>query len=162
MDRKTLIILAVILTVCPTFSAFAEVYKCADGKYQADPCDENSQPVDLSGVGSFIKSGDTYTQSNSASVVPISDKKKEISTYIEQQRITREITRLEGDRKRVIAARDQRMRNLRESRQYANNNLAGATWQQSLAQEQVAAAQEADTLVSSIDRQIEQLKNEIK
>ncbi|MGL6124194.1 MAG: hypothetical protein ACRC1W_14610 [Shewanella sp.] len=160
MDRKSLIILAVMLTVCPTFSANAEVYKCADGKYQADPCDETSKPVDLSGVGSFIKSGDT--QSNSASVVPISDKKKEISTYIEKQRITREITRLEGDRKRVIAARDQRLRNLRESRQYANNNLAGATWQQSLAQEQVAAAQEADTLVSSIDRQIEQLKNEIK
>lgn len=62
----------------------------------------------------------------------------------------------------MIAARDQRLRNLRESRQYANNNLAGATWQQSLAQEQVAAAQEADTQVSSIDRQIEQLKNEIK
>ena len=91
-----------------------------------------------------------------------SDKKKEISTYIEKQRIAREITRLEGDRKRVIAARDQRLRNLRESRRYANNNLAGATWQQSLAQEQVAAAQEADTLVSSIDRQIEQLKDELK
>lgn len=162
MDRKSLIILALILTIGPTFSANAEVYKCADGKYQADPCDENSQPVDLSGVGSFIKSGDTYTQSNSESVVPISDKKKEISTYIEKQRVAREITRLEADRKRVIAARDQRLRNLRESRQYANNNLAGATWQQSLAQEQVAAAQEADTLVSSIDRQIEQLKDELK
>ncbi|NLQ23663.1 hypothetical protein HGO26_12370 [Shewanella sp. S-1] len=58
MDRKSLIILALVLTSGPTFSAFAEVYKCADGKYQADPCDENSQPVDLSGVGSFIKSSD--------------------------------------------------------------------------------------------------------
>ncbi|MEM6230686.1 hypothetical protein [Shewanella scandinavica] len=161
MDRKSLIILALVLTSGPTFSAFAEVYKCADGKYQADPCDENSQPVDLSGVGSFIKSSDSISQS-SVSSNATSDKKKEISTYIEKQRIAREITRLEGDRKRVIAERDQRLRNLRESRQYANNNLAGATWEQSLAQEMTATAQEADTQVSSIDRQIEQLKDELK
>jgi hypothetical protein len=150
-----------MLTVCPTFSAFAEVYKCADGKYQADPCDENSQPVDLSGVGSFIKSSDSISQSSVGSNAT-SDKKKEISTYIEKQRIAREFTRLEGDRKRVIAERVQRLRNLRESRQYASNNLAGATWQQSLAQEQLAAAQEADTQVSSIDRQIDQLKDDLK
>ncbi|ABX47929.1 conserved hypothetical protein [Shewanella baltica OS195] len=161
MDRKTLIILALMLTVGPTFSAFAEVYKCADGKYQADPCDENSQPVDLSGVGSFIKSSDSISHSSVGSNAT-SDKKKEISTYIEKQRIAREITRLEADRKRVIAERDQRLRNLRESRQYANNNLAGATWEQSLAQEMTATAQEADTQVSSIDRQIEQLKDELK
>lgn len=161
MDRKSLIILALTLTIGPTFSAFAEVYKCADGKYQADPCDENSQPVDLSGVGSFIKSSDSISHS-SVSSNATSDKKKEISTYIEKQRIAREITRLEGDRKRVIAERDQRLRNLRESRQYANNNLAGATWEQSLAQEMTATAQEADTQVSSIDRQIEQLKDELK
>lgn len=161
MDRKSLIILTLILTVGPTFSANAEVYKCADGKYQADPCDENSQPVDLSGVGSFIKSSDSISKSSVGSNAT-SDKKKEISTYIEKQRIAREITRLEGDRKRVIAERDQRLRNLRESRRYANNNLAGATWEQSLAQEMTATAQEADTQVSSIDRQIEQLKEELK
>ena len=160
MDRKSLIILMLALTVGPTFSAIAEVYKCADGKYQADPLDENSQLIDLSNVGNVIKSSDNVSQSVSANTA--ADKKKEISTYIDNKRISREITKLEGDRKRVIAARDQRLRNLRESRKYANNNLAGATWQQSLAQEQVAAAQEADTLVSSIDRQIEQLKNEIK
>lgn len=161
MDRKSLILLALVLTSGPTFSAFAEVYKCADGKYQADPCDENSQPVDLSGVGSFIKSSDSISKS-SVSSNATSDKKKEISTYIEKQRVAREITRLEADRKRVIAARDQRLRNLRESRRYANNNLAGATWEQSLAQEMTATAQEADTQVSSIDRQIEQLKDELK
>jgi hypothetical protein len=156
MDRKSLILLALILSC----SAQAEVYKCADGQYQADPCDENSQPVDLSGVGSFIESGDGISQSSVVSNVS-ADKKKEIRTYIENQRISREINKLESDRRRVIAARDQRLRNLRESRKYANNNLAGATWQQSLAQEQLAATQEADTMVSSIDRQVEQLRKEI-
>jgi hypothetical protein len=157
MDRKSLILLALILPC----SAQAEVYKCADGQYQADPCDETSQPIDLSGVGSFIESGDSISQSSAVSNVT-ADKKKEISTYIENQRISREITKLEGDRKRIISARDQRLRNLRESRQYANNNLSGATWQQSLAQEQLAATQEADTMVQTIDRQIVQLKEELK
>lgn len=161
MDRKSLIILAVMLTVCPTFSANAEVYKCADGKYQADPCDENSQPVDLSGVGSFIKSSDSISQSSVGSNAT-SDKKKEISTYIEKQRVAREITRLEADRKRVIERRDQRMHELQNGRRYANNNLAGATWQQSLAQEMAAVAQQTDTQVESIDRQIEQLRSGVK
>jgi LPS O-antigen subunit length determinant protein (WzzB/FepE family) len=156
MERKSSILLAFALS----FSASAEVYQCADGQYQADPCDENSQPVDLSGVGSVIQRSETTVQSSAVSTAT-SDKKKEITSYIEKRRISREIAQLESDRRRVIAQRDQRLRNLRESSQYANNNLAGATWQQSLAQEQLAATQEADTLVESIDRQIEQLKKDL-
>lgn len=152
MDRKSLIMLALVLTSVPSFSAMAEVYKCADGKYQADPCDESSKPVDLSNVGSVVASG-------SATGVDYGNK-QEISAYIDNQRISREITKLENDRKRVIERRDQRMRDLQNGRRYANNNLAGATWQQSLAQEMAAVAQQADTQVASIDRQIEQLKSE--
>jgi hypothetical protein len=152
MDRKSLIMLALVFTSGPSFSAMAEVYKCADGKYQADPCNESSKPVDLSNVGSVVASG-------SAAGVDYG-KKQEISAYIDNQRISREITKLENDRKRVIERRDQRMRDLQNGRRYANNNLAGATWQQSLAQEMAAVAQQADTQVASIDRQIEQLKSE--
>ena len=154
MDRKSFVMLAVVLTSIPSFSAGAEVYKCADGKYQADPCDETSKPVDLSNVGSVVNSG-----SSSAYGATDYGKKQEISSYIDNQRISREITKLENDRKRVIERRDQRMRDLQNGRRYANNNLAGATWQQSLAQEMAAVAQQADTQVSSIDRQIEQLKS---
>lgn len=155
MDRKSLIILSLILTIGPTFSANAEVYKCADGKYQADPCDETSKPVDLSNVGSVVSSG-------SASGLADYGKKQEISAYIDNQRVSREINKLENERKLVLERRDQRMRDLQNDRRYANNNLAGATWQQSLAQEMAAVAQQADTQVASIDRQIEQLKSEIK
>lgn len=155
MDRKSLIILAVMLTVCPTFSANAEVYKCADGKYQADPCDETSKPVDLSNVGSVVASG-------SAAGAVDYGKKQEISAYIDNQRVSREINKLENDRRQVLERRDQRMRDLQNDRRYANNNLAGAAWQQSLAQEMAAIAQQADTQVASIDRQIEQLRSRVK
>ncbi|MEL4371369.1 hypothetical protein [Shewanella xiamenensis] len=155
MDRKSFVLLACVAMGIPSFSAMAEVYKCADGKYQADPCDESSKPVDLSNVGSVVASG-------SAAGSVDYGKKQDISAYIDNQRISREITKLENDRKRVIERRDQRMRDLQNGRRYANNNLAGATWQQSLAQEMAAVAQQADTQVASIDRQIEQLKSEKK
>ncbi|MCT8874154.1 hypothetical protein [Shewanella xiamenensis] len=155
MDRKSFVLLACVAMGIPSFSAVAAVYKCADGKYQADPCDETSKPVDLSNVGSVVASGST------AGGVDYG-KRQEISAYIDNQRISREITKLESDRKRVIERRDQRMRDLQNGRRYANNNLAGATWQQSLAQEMAAVAQQADTQVASIDRQIEQLKSEKK
>lgn len=84
MDRKSFVMLAVDLTSILSFSAMAEVYKCADGKYQADPCNKSSNPIDLSNVGSVIT-----------------------------------------------------------CRRYANNNLAGATWLQSLAQEMATVVQQA-------------------
>lgn len=154
MDRKSLLLVTLILP----FSANAAVYQCADGKYQADPCDENSHPVDLSGVGSVVKGPDIAH----ASAVIHSDKKQEISDFIDKQRISREITKLENDRKLIIDQRDKRIVALRNDRSYANNNLAGATWEQSLAQEMSAVAQQADTQVASIDRQIEQLRLKLK
>ncbi|QYJ79389.1 hypothetical protein [Shewanella acanthi] len=160
MDGKSFAVLAALfITIAATilsFSVNAEVYKCADGKYQADPCDESSKPVDLSGVGSVVKNTD------SVQAQPVDSSKQEIRTYVDNQRISREIAKLENDRKRVVERRDQRMRDLQNGRRYANNNLAGATWQQSLAQEMSAVAQQAETQVTSIDRQIEQLRSAIK
>jgi hypothetical protein len=50
MDGKSLIVILIMVSV----SVPAEVYKCADGKYQADPCDDQSEPLDLSNVGSVV------------------------------------------------------------------------------------------------------------
>ncbi len=157
MDGKSCVLLVALVVQSLPILAYAEVYKCADGKYQADPCDNSSVPIDLSGVGSVVKGN------GNSQVLPVdSGKKQEISNYIDNQRISREITKLENERKRVVARRDQRMRDLQNGRRYANNNLAGATWQQSLAQEMTAVAQQAETQVASIDRQIEQLRKEIR
>lgn len=57
---------------------------------------------------------------------------------------------------------EQRMVNLRKRVRYVNNNLAGAIWQQSLAQEMSAISQQADSEVSTIDRQIALLRNDVK
>lgn len=143
-----------------SLTASAEVYKCADGKYQAEPCDGESVPLDLSNVGSVIASP-TNPNNILSSSSSISDKKTEVSSYIRKQQIKREISALEQDRRQVFKERDAKIKELRERGRYASNNLAGATWQQSLAQEMTAVMQQADTVVGTLDRQISLLRSEL-
>ncbi|MFS1424718.1 hypothetical protein [Shewanella sp. 10N.286.48.B5] len=152
MDGKCVLLLALSIAA---FSTDAAVYKCADGVYQAEPCDDESEPLDLSNVGSSVANTTALSDSSSA-------QKEQISTYVRNKKIARQIAELERDRKQVIKSRDKELAHLRERGQWANNNLAGATWQQSLAQEMTAVTQQADTQVTSIDRQISSLRYEMK
>ena len=129
--------------------AMSEVYQCGDGVYQADPCDDASEALDLSHVGSVVANNNKL------------DKQKS-QRYFNNQQVERDINHLELQRKKVIKKRDDQLNALRNRGRWANNNLAGATWQQSLAQEMQAVTQQADTLVSTIDRQIAQLRTEFK
>lgn len=64
--------------------------------------------------------------------------------------IERSIAGLDDSIAAMGAERDQRIADLRFNRNYANNNLAGATWQQSLAMEMEAvAAQYAASIQSA-------------
>ncbi|QHS13186.1 hypothetical protein [Shewanella sp. Arc9-LZ] len=166
MDRK---ILTFIIAMMAN-PVIAEVYKCADGKYQADPCDEQSLPLDLSGVGSVVSQSGDVGIVESESSPTISDKsdtksaakKQNFSAYLRKQKIERLIKNLEQDKKKAFISRDRRIAQLRSKGNRANNNLAGATWQQSLAQEMTAVMQQANTEVESIDREIASLRDELK
>jgi hypothetical protein len=145
--------------------ASAAVYECADGKYQAEPCDAKSRPIDLRGVGSTISSN---PPKSNLSLVPnaitssTENKRAEITSYIHQQQIKRDIKQLESERRSVFKRWDAKIKELRVRGLSANNNLAGATWQQSLAQEMSAVMQQADTAVKSIDSRIESLNRDLK
>ena len=129
--------------------AISEVYKCSEGVYQADPCGDDTEALDLSHVGSTVENSHKLDKQN-------------IQSYISNQQVERDISNLERQRKKALDQRDRRLSELKNSRRWAMNNLAGATWQQSLAQEMSAVTQQADTLVSTIDRQIAQLRTEVK
>ena len=141
--------------------AMSEVYRCAEGVYQSDPCDESSKPIDLSNVGSVVANDNALSTSSIRSESMTAAKKSEISSYIRNRQIKREINKLESRREKVLVNRDRRMQELQDRGRYANNNLAGATWQQSLAQEMSAISQQADSEVSTIDRQIALLRTEL-
>jgi hypothetical protein len=166
MDRKLLIFIIAMLAN----PVIAEVYKCADGKYQADPCDEQSKPLDLSGVGSVVSQYGGVDNVENESSPTISDKsngksadkKQSFADYLRKQKIERQIKNLEKDKKKAFNNRDNRIAKLRSNGNRANNNLAGATWQQSLAQEMTAVMQQANTEVESIDREIASLRDELK
>ncbi|WP_392341430.1 hypothetical protein [uncultured Shewanella sp.] len=169
MDGKSLIVILIIVSA--SASASAEVYKCADGKYQADPCDDQSELLDLSNVGSVVAPSRGYPESLTNetidarqldSAVNARDKKAEIAQYLRKQKIEREIRNLEKERKKAFKDRDDKIDQLRTTGKRANNNLAGATWQQSLAQEMTAVMQYGSTEVESIDRQISALRSELK
>jgi len=166
MDRKLLVLIMAMLAN----PVAAEVYKCADGKYQADPCDEQSVPLDLSGVGSFVSQSGNVDSAEIEDVTAISgnpdnkviDKKQSFSDYLRKQELERKIKNLEKEKKKAFVSRDKKIAQLRSNGNRANNNLAGATWQQSLAQEMTAVMQQASTEVESIDREIASLRDELK
>ena len=169
MDGKSLIV--ILIMVSASASASAEVYKCADGKYQADPCDDQSEPLDLSNVGSVVAPSRGYPENltnetidarQQDRVVNPRDKKAEIAQYLRKQKIEHEIRNLVKERKKAFKDRDDKIEQLRTTGKRANNNLAGATWQQSLAQEMTAVMQQGSTEVESIDRQISALRSELK
>jgi|TARA_R110000851_G_scaffold76321_1_gene168060 hypothetical protein len=171
MDGKSLIVILIMMSVSVSVSASAEVYKCADGKYQADPCDDQSEPLDLSNVGSVVAPSRGYPENltnetidarQQDSPVNARDKKAEIAQYLRKQKIEREIRNLEKERTKAFKDRDDKIEQLRTTGKRANNNLAGATWQQSLAQEMTAVMQQGNTEVESIDRQISVLRSELK
>jgi hypothetical protein len=166
MDGKSLIIILIMVS----FSASAEVYKCADGQYQADPCDDQSEPLDLSNVGSFVTSSSVSSDymnsvsdsaANPTNIKP-HDKKQEFALYLHKQEIQRKIKDLEKDKKKAFTNSNNKVAQLRKQGNRANNNLAGATWQQSLAQEMTAVIQQGSTEIESIDRQISALRSELK
>ncbi|WP_394129454.1 hypothetical protein [Shewanella maritima] len=167
MDRRLLLLIACFIS----FSPFAEVYKCADGKYQDHPCDNDSHPIDLSEVGSVITpqlvTDDELEQTNSNAQQA---KREEISTYIRKQQINRKISQLQRSRKRALV--EQELKRLNEERNLAQNGritngiatryVADEDWQQSLTQEMSALNLRTEAEVASIDRQVEVFQRQLE
>lgn len=135
----------------------SDVYRCViDGRtvFSQEPCAEDAQKVNVDHVGSVV--------SRQNAIEPARSTEREgLSDYVKRRRIEREIRDLERERQQVGIERDKRIKSLQNDRNYANNNLAGATWQQSLAEEMSAISIAADTKIKSIDGQIRFLKEEL-
>jgi hypothetical protein len=153
----------VILVATPICQA--NVYKCiVDGKviFSQEPCADNATPVDLSKVGSVVaaqRQTDVATTSTTASAS--GDQQSEISNYIKVQKLTLKINKLEYQRQLVFKDRDAKLAKLRHQKNYASNNLSGATWEQSISQEMQSITSAADSQVASIDRQISSLQQQL-
>jgi hypothetical protein len=83
---------------------------------------------------------------------------------MEHERAIREIeSKIQRLRSRVLEEQDSMNREvaaLRDQKQYANNNLAGATWQQSLSGEMSAVVARYDVRIRGIEAEIERAEAE--
>ncbi|MBO1270106.1 MULTISPECIES: DUF4124 domain-containing protein [Shewanella] len=153
----------VILVATPICQA--NVYKCiVDGKviFSQEPCADNATPVDLSKVGSVVGAQrQTDAAQSSVTTAATGDNHTEIANYIKAQDLNRQISKLEYQRQQVFKARDAKLDKLRHQKNYASNNLAGATWEQSISQEMQSITSAADSQVVSIDRQIASLQQQL-
>lgn len=152
--------LSLVLLVAPAWG----VNKCvtADGKtiYQSAPCAgvEKSSEITIQKAPQVP----THSEADTAELKRI----RETAGALERERTIKEkekhISQLEGrifdhrqDMNREIAV-------LKAKKMAANNNLAGATWEQSISEEMSAVAKKYDTLIESDQKQIDIERREVE
>ncbi|MBK8754760.1 MAG: hypothetical protein IPL99_25360 [Candidatus Competibacteraceae bacterium] len=136
------------------------VNKCVEdtGKvvYQSAPCPTTSQGSEM-----------TLQKAAPAAVVSPADadelkRIQQTAGAMERERKLKEINRDIGRAEDLIASYRQSMSNelnaLQQKKQRANNNLAGATWEQSISAEMSAVSQKYDALIRTEQTRIERLR----
>jgi hypothetical protein len=154
---KTLLAFAALLP----FTVYAQVYKCeVNGvvQFTQQPCADDAE----------LTSYKTEIVESVNSAVPPSqqaqthiDTLNRISESIRKRDINIEISKLTTERKLMQQKRDMSIDRLRQTKQSAANNLAGATWEEALSKEMSAVAIQYDTDIRTLDNQIDRLRAEL-
>lgn len=154
---KTLATFAAFLITLP---AAADLYKCkdAEGKttYSEMPCKGASmtrinikkEVVDTEGAMARLEKDRTYLAEQR--------KKSEIDD------IFRRIDAMQRQKNGLFADMDNDLNNLRNRKQFSRNNLAGATWEQSISTEMQAVTNRYQTEINVVDGNIAQARREIE
>jgi len=146
--------LLTLLLAAPAI-AQAAVYQCKVNDqtvFSDQPCGDNAQKIELK-APPVNGSGPMVT-----------DKAKEFMAHRETMRKIQLIEReIENQQERKAAARkamDDALIRYRRQKTYANNNLAGAVWENSLAEEAEVLRQRFQAEIDSADREIDRLRDE--
>ena len=147
-----------------TFSAVASanVYQCeVDGviTYSQLPCSDNVTVTTYSTkdttLQSTAQSGTVAGESATATI-------DRLSKSVKKRNMRIAINRLKSDKARLQSQRDNKIAKLKSAKRSANNNLAGAVWEDSLSEEMAAIAVQYDTDVRAVDAEIDRLNDELK
>jgi hypothetical protein len=149
MARRTPFLFPVSLALLAG-SAAGGVYKCeVDGKivFSDTRCATDSEAIDI-----------RYRQSDPGEAAEIERRTEEVQEQVARRqhanRIAaqkREITRLERERDRKLSA-------LRDKKAFANNNLAGAAWEQSISTEMTAVAEQYRQKIDSAEKELARIQ----
>ncbi|MDP2715048.1 DUF4124 domain-containing protein [Rheinheimera sp.] len=153
---KTLLTLPLLL---PLFAS-ANVYKCeVKGviTYSQIPCSEDVQVTDYARE----ETAAMLPQNNSAAGEAAATMDR-LSESVKKRDMRININRLQSDKANKLTERNNKMAQLKESKRYSANNLAGSVRNESLSEEMAAVAAQYDTDVRAIDIEIDRLTEQLK
>ncbi|MBV1920419.1 MAG: DUF4124 domain-containing protein [Pseudomonadales bacterium] len=150
MLRKAVLILA--LSIVSSVEA-TSIYKCIgeNGRteFSQSPCSDSAEHliIDVPKIG-------TAGSTNARKVVDDIEKSNRL------REIDRETKKLEKEISNYQKEMDSEIRRLRNKKQYAANNLAGATWEESISTEMSAIVASIKTKIDAAREKIKSLKDE--
>lgn len=146
------------LTLSPAMAINKCVNDAGQVVYQSAPC-----PASAKGGELTLQKAVPASAPSPADAEELKRIQQTASALERERRLTeidREIQRLEGRITDHRSAMDGEMANLRRKKLLANNNLAGATWEQSISEEMNAVTQKYDALIRSDQSRIDQFQND--
>ena len=162
MTSATLIPLTAATLLTLLTSPAMAVNKCVDnmGKvvYQSTPCPTTSKGSEIS-----LQKAPPAPIASPADAEELKHIQQTANT-MERERRLKEIDRKIGSAEGLIADYRQAMNSelnaLQQKKQLAKNNLAGATWEQSISAEMSAVTQKYDALIRNQQTRIERLRTD--
>ena len=157
-----------VIATAATIPAFA-INKCvgADGKtvFQDVPCAGQGQIIDVKPASGTATTMSPLPSGTAPASAAAGDKKEgafgerwQRRTYLENRGVPDARTAISSHQ----AQCDSQQRSLAAKKSSATNNLAGATWEQSISAEMQAAATACDTRSRDLRKQLESLEKELR
>jgi predicted RNase H-like nuclease (RuvC/YqgF family) len=150
----------IILSLFPVGIAQADIYKCViKGKttFSQQPCATDAVKVE---VNTYQPSAEEKSRANEAmqsnkDFSEGSDRKYKIMN------LKRMRAELKQDIKKYQASMDLELQALKQKKNYASNNLAGATWEDSISSEMLAVSKTYESRISNTNTKIDRVSDEI-
>lgn len=148
---RSLLLPLLLLAAGPAVAATA--YKCeVDGRvvFSDRPCGDNQQEVEV------------QTQEPAESTWDYKAARQEQQQYLRREELEREIRQAEARIRNLQRERDAEIAALRRSQRYSANNLAGATRNQSIAQEMQAVSNNYQTQIETERNRLQDLRSQLR
>ncbi|GJA53293.1 hypothetical protein KAM348_07160 [Aeromonas caviae] len=149
MSRMLTILLGGLIAATPLYS-HAEIYKCTiNGSvtFSDIPCTNNAKPIE---VNVYIPPEDIVTKANQQT--------QDIEQGLATSKRLRQIDTLQREIETKKLKRDNELRALRTKKGLAANNLAGATWENSISAEMQAVTIRYQGEIDALNSQIAALQ----
>ena len=144
-----------ILAFCCASVSAEEIYRCqVDGRtlFSQTPCAADSQPIHVKiHIPSDAEVAEAQTRADARAT--------EVQANLDEAAAKQKVIAAESALRSKEAARDREVGAIRQQRQYANNNLAGMTYLQSLSEQEQAVVERHKEAVEAARRELEAAKS---